>query len=191
MKRIFIFAVISGLWAAPSAWAADAATEERLNQLAGQIDNLTESQKSMRDQITALSREIQSLRDDQGKPTSYAGRDELNRLAEAIKEVDRKRIEDAEKTHDQLVNLGKVVSAPTHPKQSHTAQTSTEKPAPTVSDNGFEYTIKSGDTLAVVVQGCREKGIKVTVDQILQANPGLKPDKLKVNQKIFIPGPKS
>ena len=35
----------------------------------------------------------------------------------------------------------------------------------------------------------KEKNIKVTVKQIENANPGLKPERLKVGQKIFIPAP--
>jgi LysM repeat protein len=37
--------------------------------------------------------------------------------------------------------------------------------------------------------GCKEKNINVTVAQILKANPGLKADRLRVKQKIFIPAP--
>ena len=39
------------------------------------------------------------------------------------------------------------------------------------------------------MQAYREKNIKVTVKQIENANPGLKPERLKVGQKIFIPAP--
>jgi LysM repeat protein len=189
MKRIFIFVVVWGLWAIPSARSQDAATEERLNKLAGQIEDVIASQKVLRDQIAALSKELQSVRDEQGKPSSYAGHDELNRLAEAIKEVDRKRIEDAEKIHDQLVHLGQIVSspAPRSSRHSTTAQESSDKPAPKIPDKGFEHVIQSDETLSIIVQGCRDKGIKVTVEQILKANPGLKANKLKVGQKIFIP----
>lgn len=57
------------------------------------------------------------------------------------------------------------------------------------AEKGYEYVIQSGDTLSSVAQAYREKNIKVTVDQILKANPGLNANKLKVGQKIFIPTP--
>ena len=56
-------------------------------------------------------------------------------------------------------------------------------------EKGFEHAVASGDTLSTIAQAYKEKGIKVTVDQILKANPGLVPEKMKVGQKIFIPAP--
>ena len=49
--------------------------------------------------------------------------------------------------------------------------------------------IQSGDTLSAIVQAYKEKNIKVTVAQILKANPGLKAERLIVGTKIFIPAP--
>jgi LysM repeat protein len=195
MKRISILMIVWVLCAAPAMRAQDAATEERLNKLSGQIDDLIAGQKTLRDQLAELSRELQSLRDEQGKPnTSYANHEELSRLADAIKEVDRKRLDDNEKIHADLLKLGNTlaVPAPSH-RKSHDAPP-TDNPVPdktATSDKGFEHVIQPGDTLSVIVQGCRDKNIKVTIDQILKANPGLKPEKLHPGQKIFIPAPAS
>ena len=54
----------------------------------------------------------------------------------------------------------------------------------------FPYTIQSGDTIDAIVAAYKEKDIKITVAQILAANPGLKADRLRVGQKIYIPAPK-
>ena len=43
----------------------------------------------------------------------------------------------------------------------------------------------------MIIAAYKEKGIKITVDQILKANPGLKADKLRVGQKIWIPSPQA
>ena len=53
----------------------------------------------------------------------------------------------------------------------------------------FPYVIQSGDTLDAIIQAYKEKNIKVTMAQILAANPGLKADRLRVGQKIVIPAP--
>jgi len=47
------------------------------------------------------------------------------------------------------------------------------------------HTVKAGDTLATIA---RARGIKV--DALLQANPGINPARLQVNQKLVIPSRK-
>ena len=47
--------------------------------------------------------------------------------------------------------------------------------------------VKPGETLSAILQACRDQNIKVTQKQIIDANPGLKPDLLRPGQKIFIP----
>jgi hypothetical protein len=39
------------------------------------------------------------------------------------------------------------------------------------------------------VKAYRDKGYKITLSQVLAANPGLKAENMKVGQKIIIPAP--
>ncbi len=194
MKRISILCAAFTACALLSASGQDAATEERLNKLAGQIENLIEAQRVQQKNLEALAREIESLREQANKPTaSYATSEDLKRIAENIKEVDRKRIEDAEKTSAQLSKLGQKLSTPVPPPKhsssgSNQGSAVAEKPA---TEKGYPYTIRSGDTLSLIVQAYREKNIKITTDQILKANPGLKADRLKPGKEIWIPSPQS
>jgi len=193
MKRISFLVVVLALGWAPAMRAQDAATQERLDKLTGEVQNLTEAQAALRKQISELSRELDSLREQTSKPSgNYARPEDLHRLAEAIKEVDRKRIEDAETIRTELLKLRRVIEAPlsqpkkgavSPPKQSSGATTSK------TPEKGFEYVVQSGDTLEAIVQAYREQNIKVTVAQIVKANDGLKPERLKVGQKLFIPAP--
>jgi len=76
--------------------AQDAATQERLDKLSGRIEDLTAAQEALKKQISDMSRELESVREQSGKPnTSYARQEDLNLLEKGIKEVDRKRVEDA------------------------------------------------------------------------------------------------
>ena len=191
MKRISYLLMTLALCFAPGVRAQDAATQERLDKLSGRIEDLTAAQEALKQQITKMSRELENVREQSGKPnSSYARQEDLERLEKAIKEVDRKRVDDAEKIQTQLQNLRKVLEAP--PPQSKKAPVTTPKDPPATSnpstpEKGFEYVVKSGDTLDAIAQGCKEKNVKVTVAQILKANPGLKAERLKVGQKIFIP----
>lgn len=191
MKRICLMLATLALCYAPSLRAQDAATEERLNKLSGQIDDLRAGQEALRKQIDGLMRELSSVRDQAAKPAvASASPEDLSRVADAVKEVDRKRLEDYDKIRTELLNLRKsLLNSPPPRTKPMSTDTAENKPAP--SDKGFEYEIKSGDTLSMIVQAYREKNIKVTTDQILKANPGLKAEKLPVGHKIWIPAPQS
>jgi Tfp pilus assembly protein FimV len=194
MKRISFLLAVAVLGTAPAVVAQDAATEERLNRLSGQIEDLKAGQDSLRKQIEALMKEIESVREQAGKPSgNYAAQEDLKTLERAVKEVDQKRIEDAEKIQTQLLNLrkGLLSTAPTQNQKKSAPPAANDAPASDKPEKGFEYTVQKGDTLSTIVQAYREKNIKVTTDQILKANPDLKPEKMKVGQKIFIPAPKT
>ena len=139
------------------------------------------------------AKEIASLREQASKPSgNYAAQEDLKRLADTVEKVDRKRIEDSEKTRAELLKLAKIVtSTPTVSPKKPAPTTSTEGPSgdKTPPQNGFYYTIESKDTLSLIVQAYREKNIKVTTAQIIKANPGLDPNRLTPGKKIFIPAP--
>jgi LysM repeat protein len=86
-----------------------------------------------------------------------------------------------------LEKLGKTLGS------SNVRRTTTieSKPPPEINPNAphFEYTVQAGDTLAAIVKAYRDKSIKITLSQVLAANPGLKPENMRVGQKIVIPAP--
>lgn len=193
MKRISFLLVTLALCAAPAVRAQDAATQERLDKLTGRIEDLENSRDALKKRVDDLAKELESVRELSSKPTAnYARPEDLNRLADAIKDVDRKRMDDAEKIHTELLKLREVLKAPlASPKQKAVPATK-EKSAPEqpVGDEKvFPYVIKPDDTLDAIVQAYKEKNIKVTVAGILKANPGLKPERLLIGQKIYIPAP--
>jgi len=194
MKRLS-FLLVTLMLSAPAALRAqDAATEERLNKLSGQIEDISAAQEVLRKQLASLMKDVDSLREQAAKPSpSYARPEDLNRLADAIKEVDRKRIEDAEKIHSELLKLRKLLETPIpSTRRTSTARSSRDNSSASSTstpEKGFEYVIRSGDTLDAIVMAYREKNIKVTVKEIIDANPGLVPERLQIGQKIFIPAP--
>jgi len=192
MKRFLIFPVLFTLAAAQ---AQDAAVEERLNKLSGYIEELQAAKVGMDKRITALVKEVESVRDANKANGNLATQDDVKRLADAIKEVDRKRLEDYEKIHQELEKLAKALSAPL-PQKSATVAKPKEKKTPerdlgasgAANEKGFEHTVAAGDTLSTIAQAYREQlKIKVTVDDIQRVNPGLNPNRLIVGKKIWIP----
>ena len=195
MKRIAILAVGLVLTSVPSLRGQDAATEERLNKLAGQIQDLQSSQEAINRKLESLAKDIDTLRAQADKPAgNFASDEDLRRLADTVKEIDRKRLDDYEKIRTELKGLGKTLAASAPSVRKNSAPAPTELASNDKSsapDKYFEYQVKQGDTLSIIVKAYRENNIKINMDQVLKANPGLKPEKLRVGQKIVIPAPQS
>jgi LysM repeat protein len=204
MKRISLLMITLAFGASPAIRAQDAATEERISKLNGTIADLRESQDSLKKHIERLAKEIEALREQASKPTgNYASAEDLKTLAKSVEEVDHKRIKDYEKINANLDKLKELLVGTTKPPKrgaraaasDATAEKATPEKAETAKppgdDKAFPYVIKKGDTLDAIVLAYKEKNIKVTVDQILKANPGLVPEKMKTGQKIWIPAPQS
>lgn len=187
MKRISIL-IATALLAVPAiSPAQDAATEEQLNKLSAQIEVLVDAKEAQNKKIEELEHEIQDLQNQVSKPTgNYASADDVKQLKDAIEEVDKKRQADNERVLQELQSLGKSLTK----ESRRTAATPTADAAPVPHagpQKGYDYVVQQGDTLAAIVKAYREKNIKVTVQQVLDANPGLKANNMRVGQKIFIP----
>jgi LysM repeat protein len=194
MKKTFSALVILALFLVPGARGQDAATEERLNQLSGKIEDLIAGQDAQRKRIAELAKELEALREQQSKPNgSYASQEDLKSLARSLKEVDQARVADNQKTRDELVKLGKILATPaagtstTRKKSGGSSGDSATSDKPAKDKDVAEYVVQSGDTLSVIAQAYKEKNVKVTVDQILKANPGLVAEKMHPGQKIYVP----
>jgi hypothetical protein len=61
------------------------------------------------------------------------------------------------------------------------------EPAPSEPTPGYQYVLRKGDTLAIILRACADAGLGVTLKDLLAANPGLDPARLKVGQIILIP----
>jgi LysM repeat protein len=195
MKRILVWLFILSFSLA-AARAQDDATQQQINKLNGQIQDLLDAQATQGKRIDALEKEISDLRDKASQPppaTDTASAADLKKLADQVQEIDRKRQEDRELILKEIEKLGKVSSSPavSHKPPPTVSSTAADNPAPAATgpQKGYEYKVVAGDTLSIIAKAYRDQGIKVTTDQILKANPGLNPNTIKVGQKIFIPTP--
>ena len=180
--------------AAPMARAQDAATQAQLDQLSGQIQNISAALDVQNKRITALEQKINDLQDKLNQPAggNFATADDLKNLADQVRQIDQKRQSDNQEILKELEKLEKALSvAPSRrpPENSAPDATAAPAPAPGTPQSGYNYEIKSGDTIAAIAKAYRAQGIKVTTEEILRANPGLNPNSLRVGQKIFIPQP--
>src|SRR5262245_22494619 len=131
--------------------AQDSATEQRLNELSGKLEELIASQEAQRKQIDTLAKEIRTLHEKQSTPTvAYASQEDLRHLAETVRDIDRKRLEDNEKIRAELVRLGKTLSAPLAPPKKSNAAATDQDDKPPRNESGFEYVVQKNDTLSLI-----------------------------------------
>lgn len=193
MKRI-LFSFLIAATSATTVLAQDADTQAQIDKLSGQIQDILAAQERQTKQMAELEKSIAELRDKVNAPAANpdnASREDLKNLAEKVQEIDKKRQADRELILKEIDKLSRVAAGAPVKTRS--------KPAPTADDatttttatpqKGYEYVVKSGDTLAAIAKAYSEQGVKVTVSQILKANPGLDANKLYVGKKVFIPDP--
>ena len=170
----------------------DAATQQQIDKLYGQIQDLTEAQAAQTKKLEALDKSIGELREKLNQPAASdsASVEELKKLAAQVQEIDKKRQDDNKQVLKAIEQISKAggVSTPVH-RATPTVSTNDPNASATIPQKGYDYPIVAGDTVSSIAKAYRAQGVKVTTDQILQANPGLNPNNLIVGKKIFIPDP--
>ncbi len=140
MKRFGLWVLALALCAGPTGRAQDAATEERLKQLSGKIEDLIAGQEVLRKRLEELAGQLANLREQQNRPApNYVGVEDWNRLAKKVDEIDSKRIEDNQKIRTELLRLIEAVkTAPVAPQKKARAAASpsgSKKDNPPPPDN--------------------------------------------------------
>ena len=184
MQKISLWFFILAFMVA-AARGQDAATQEQIGKLSGQVQDLLEAQAGQAKHIGALEREIGELRDKLNQPAvnDSASAEDLRKLAAQVQEIDRKRQADNERILKAIEKIGNAGSSAAHKPPA----VSSEPLAPGTKQKGYDYEIHSGDTLSSIAKAYRDQGVKVTTAQILAANPGLNPNALIAGKKVFIP----
>ena len=214
-------ALFSGLAQDTAARAAveREAAEENYKLLSSAVNGLTTGQADLQRRFSALADEVRALRAQDNKidTSKFVTRDELNRLVESVKEIDRKREADKklilEEFEELKKDLRKMLSTPAvappaaSPQKSRSSsapEKGSEKLAARSSDKGAKtseaapanqegvyYVIQNGNNLLAIVKAHNEEfkkqGKKTSLQLIRDGNPGLKDTNLKVGQRIFVP----
>jgi len=193
MRKI-AFWLLAGTLATSGLHAQDAATQQEIDKLSGQLQDIVDAEAAQGKRLDALEHDLADLRDKVNAPAvnNYASADDLQKLAQQVKEIDRKRQEDRDLILQKIEDIAKIAAepAPVHHHAASTVKedsTSDATPADATSQKMFEYKVQDGDTLSGIVRACKEKGVKVTISQILKANPGLSPNTLLSGKTIYIP----
>jgi hypothetical protein len=210
MKRAFVGFLLCSAFTTANLRAADAVTlaaqqesEERYKNLSARVDEMQAAQLALERRIGAIASDLSKLRDEVSRNnTSSATQESIRKLNEQIVEVDKNRVADNRRVQEGFEKLERLISkvAVAPPRRTEvapsttgggTATTRTAATTPLVVQDGFEYTVQTGDNhLGVIVKRFNDEKIMVTSKMIMDANPTVDWRKLRVGQKIMIPKPK-
>ena len=171
--------------------AQDAAVlQEKVARLSGYVEALEDKNTAQQKQIDALVKEVTALREhQQAQPTTAtASQEDLRDLTKKVQEIEEKRKADRVWLDKQFESLTKLATA--KPPKASVPDRAPDTSSANLPKEALEHTIASGDTLSTIAAAySKETGKKITVDMILKANPGLKPERMATKQKILIPVP--
>ncbi len=193
MKKISLW-VLALFLTASIASAQDAATQQQIDKLSGQLQDLTEAQVRINQRLDNLEKVIGDLREKANTPVvnDYATQAELKDLVEQMRKIDKNRKEDTENIVKQIENLAKAAATPPPAPVTHSHKAPKPEPDDTASSKSntgeYEYEVHPGDNLGLIIKKAyKEKGVKVTKSQLIAANPKMNPNVLIPGEKLVIP----
>src|SRR5580765_5412535 len=165
MKRIFLWLAVA-LWLAlpisrslaqdraeaAAAIAARQDADDRYQRLSASVQELQAANAGLQKKLSAVLEELQKVREEAARNgANYATHEDLNRLAEKLREVDQKREADNRRILDALEKLAKTpipaVPAPNGENEPPGKQKSEQRQ----TEKGYWYEIKREDRLSVIV----------------------------------------
>ncbi len=160
--------------------------QERYSRLQSTVEDLQGTILFQKKRIEKLESQLNAaVKQLNTRQAAAATKEQLDALSKQftkeLEKLDAKRIADNQKILEELKKIASLPAfAPPPPEP---------KPEPeTYTGPVFEVTVQPGNNLLAIVRKCREEGYKhVTVDAIIQANPGIKPRNLQPGQIIYIP----
>ena len=179
----------------PVAAAEREEREANFKRMASRVEQLEETLQNQQKRMGVLVEELHSLREVvdrlKAKGESTATQESIKQLAEKIEEVDRKRMADGELVSRKFAGIGKELSSAITPRTVTPPAVKPDKSAPAdpnqPPEKSFEYKIKDGDTLSRIVTDLRAQGWKVTQKQVMDINPSVNWNRVRIGQTIYIP----
>ncbi|HEU5396818.1 MAG TPA: hypothetical protein VFV81_06605, partial [Verrucomicrobiae bacterium] len=146
MKRIsfwlsvLVLAAVFGVGG--TARAQDAATQQQIDKLSGQLQDILDAQAAQGKRIDALEKQVADLSDKLNQPAvnNSASADDLKKLAAQVQEIDQKRQADNQKILDQLEKISRL-GAGSSRRSTPAATESAPAPAANIPQTGHYYTI--------------------------------------------------
>ena len=160
------------------------ALRENNQRLQSQLNDLLEAFNALKTELSKVQSEVRQLRTKLGAMNpNVVTRSDLEVLANSVREIDRKRVQDKDLILKEMKGL--LRSKPSIPK-----------PKATDSQKGFDHTVQSGETISAIISAynaeLKRQGTtkRITLKSVLTANPNLNPRTMRIGQSLFIPDPR-
>ncbi len=173
--------------------------EEQFRQLRGEIEGIKEAYDLQLRKSVALEAEVKRLQTanetfKRDLALKFASNKDIDELARKLMELDKNRRNDLAVTNQQIDAILKIVTKlAATPIQPRNPGEGNVPPPPNIKFR--EHLVQAGEFLSTIQEAYnkafKDEGLKgrVTQNQILKANPGLKANLLFIGQKIRIPLP--
>ena len=193
VRPALLWLILAAVAAAPLRAQDAALLEERLARLTATVEALEVAFDSQKRQIAALTEQLQQLRAEAarsaGRSPSY---DDLQKLAEKLAEVDRKRVADNEQILKALEDLRKLPAAAARTAPRTPEREPDRAPPALRADQAIEHTVGRGQSISQIVSAfnadARRQGFKpLTVDEVMRFNGITDARRLREGQKLQLP----
>jgi TolA-binding protein len=174
---------------------------EEVKRLAGEVADLRDANSAQTRRIAQMQSEIdnlrQALRDSHERSTSklgdFATREDLKKIVDSIRDVDRKREADRSLILGEFEKLGKTLAA-APVERSSSRRAPKEPEAAPIEGTFLPYKVKDGQRLFDILKeyndALKAQGLPaITLDQVRRANPKLNINRIFVGQEILLPVP--
>ena len=153
------------------------------------VTKLETENAAQRQQISELQTALDEYKDEQLKSRQKLIDDVAGMIA-AVRPGKKKKEADEETTSAKTTDSTSTASNLSPPPDSSPApKTETMDEPPPKPPVGYYHEVAFGETLSIICEAYRDKGINVTVAQIRKANGLTERSSLKAGQKLFIPRP--
>jgi uncharacterized protein YlxW (UPF0749 family) len=155
----------------PAAREDQAIERQKILKAADQIDLLLQQNRKLQEEILKLQQQVTTLQD------------EKTVLQKRMDDLEKNAIKDKQALLKEVAN---IVASKTD-AGIKTVPVKVDKPASGTKQEGYEYEVKTGDSLWAIAKAYQDAGVKVTAEDIRIVNSMGKSQDLKAGQKLFIP----
>jgi LysM repeat protein len=172
-----------------AAFVAQQQAQEQNRRLYTIVEDLQAANLVLQQKIdrleSQLQRALKKMADQQADTVTNEQLDALSqKMTKELQNLEDKRVADNQKI---LSELRKIASRPVAAPKDPIASVPKKATPPPYTGPVYEVTVEPGYTISAIAESYREEGHNISVEDILRANPGLVPKKIRPGQIINVP----